>query len=176
MNNKVLYGVLSLIGIVLVATGVYAYIQYSDNTSKNSSTNTTKTTEKKDDVSTNGDQSKEEVGSTSFKSEKGVMLVVNSPQVEATVVSPLKVAGTVPGSWSFEGQFMVRLLDANGNIIAEAPAKLDGDWMSQNQVPFSATLTFDAPESGSSGLLVLERDNPSGLDKNADSLSLMVRF
>jgi hypothetical protein len=99
---------------------------------------------------------------------------LSSPAPDATVTSPLVVTGEARGSWYFEASFPVRLLDSNGNELAVAPAQAQGDWMTTDFVPFSVTLTFTTTDT--SGTLVLEKDNPSGLPENADSISIPVQF
>lgn len=112
---------------------------------------------------------------TSYTSKKGVKLTVTQPPRDAEIASPLTVAGSAPGSWSFEAQFVTKLLDGQGNTLAESPATMQGDWMTDQPVPFTATLTFVAPESPQ-GTLLLEKSNPSGLPEHSDSVSVPVKF
>ncbi len=55
------------------------------------------------------------------------------------------------------------------------PAQALGEWMTEDFVPFSASLRFAVP-STPKGKLVLEKDNPSGLPENADELIIPVYF
>ncbi|MDD5251521.1 MAG: Gmad2 immunoglobulin-like domain-containing protein [Patescibacteria group bacterium] len=102
-------------------------------------------------------------------------IFVTSPQTDAVVGSPLTVVGEARGTWYFEASFPVKLLDANGQLLAAVPAQAQSDWMTENFVPFKAELTFEAPTTAT-GTLVLEKDNPSGLPQNADELRIPVRF
>jgi hypothetical protein len=110
-----------------------------------------------------------------YKSTKSVEVKVYSPASNNKIASPLAIIGQVPGSWSFEASFPVKLKDSNGKIVAQAPAQLLGDWMTNNLVPFSLQLTWLTAQSGN-GTLVLEKDNPSGLSENDDSVSIPVKF
>ena len=65
------------------------------------------------------------------------------------------------GNWYFEASFPVTLLDANGAVLARAPARAKGTWMTADYVGFTATLVFAAPAT-SEGELLLQNDNPSG--------------
>ncbi len=103
------------------------------------------------------------------------IIKVTAPKLNEVVKSPLVVKGTARGNWYFEGSFPVRLLDANGNELGSVPAYADGDWMTENFVPFAATLTFTKPTT-STGTLVLQKDNPSGDATKDDSISIPVRF
>ena len=100
---------------------------------------------------------------------------ITSPIPNADIQSPLKVTGEARGSWYFEASFPVRLLDANGKQIAHTPAHAKGDWMTTEFMPFEAELIFIKP-STQNGTLLLEKDNPSGLSKNADEVRIPVRF
>lgn len=110
-----------------------------------------------------------------FISPKGIVIQIDTPAENSQIASPLTITGKVPGSWSFEASFPVVLKDSNGTTIAQGPAQLQGDWMTEEQVPFTATLTFAAPATAS-GFLILQRDNPSGLPENDDSISIEVSF
>lgn len=109
-----------------------------------------------------------------YLSEKNVKIKVYSPASNGSATSPLAVVGEVPGNWSFEAGFPIKLVDG-GRVIASTSAQVLGDWMTGKLVPFSAKLTYSRDVSGS-GHLVLEKDNPSGLNTNDDSLSIPVSF
>src|SRR5687767_4657272 len=100
---------------------------------------------------------------------------VNAPSPGALITSPLTVAGEARGSWYFEASFPVRLVDAEGRELAVVPAQARGEWMTPNFVPFEVQLSF-VPPSSPGGLLILQKDNPSGLPEHADSLVIPVRF
>lgn len=110
-----------------------------------------------------------------LSSKKGVVIKVYVPTSGSSVASPIVVMGEVPGSWSFEASFPVKLLDAKGNIVAQAPAQLLGDWMTDKPVPFTAKLTYTSALSGE-GTLLLQKDNPSGLEANDDSASMPLKL
>jgi hypothetical protein len=91
------------------------------------------------------------------------------------VKSPLTVTGEARGAWYFEATFPLQVLDANGKKIGQGYAQTEGEWMTENFVPFKATVTFATP-STDSGTLVLEKANASGLPQNADSVTIPIRF
>jgi hypothetical protein len=83
---------------------------------------------------------------------------VTSPAANASVTSPLHVTGIAPANWYFENQFPVRLLDAQGNVIAEAAATPRVNWTENaNPKEFDATLSFTATGPAT---LVLQQDMP----------------
>ncbi len=106
---------------------------------------------------------------------KDDLIRVTSPLPNQVVNSPLTITGQARGNWYFEASFPVKLLDANGNVLAQAPAQAQGNWMTTDYVPFTVTLTFANPAAGT-GTLVLEKDNPSGLPQNANELRIPVTF
>lgn len=110
-----------------------------------------------------------------YRSTKGVAIIVYQPKAQSTVSSPLGVVGQAPGRWSFEASFPVMLKDSTGKILANATAKMQGNWMTSSNVLFAASLIFDKP-STPTGTLVLKKDNPSGLSENDDSVSIPVKF
>jgi hypothetical protein len=94
----------------------------------------------------------------------------------AAVTSPLTVEGIARGSWYFEARFPVELRNSKGTVIAQTVAEAKGDWMTTNYVRFSATLNFSPQPAGSAGMLVLKKDNPSGLPQNGNELDIPIAF
>ena len=110
-----------------------------------------------------------------YTSPRGVKVYVYYPRANIKVTSPLPVVGEVPGNWSFEASFPVKLTDSSGKTVAQTTAHVLGDWTTSNLVIFSAQLTFPGQPAGS-GNLILEKDNPSGLAQNSDSVSVPINF
>jgi len=108
--------------------------------------------------------------------EKTDLIRLNSPRPNQVVESPLTISGEARGYWFFEADFPVVLVDWDGLIIAEGYATADGDWMTEDFVPFEATLTFEKPDYGENGALILLKDNPSGLPENDDALEVPILF
>ncbi|MFA7216378.1 MAG: Gmad2 immunoglobulin-like domain-containing protein [Candidatus Paceibacterota bacterium] len=103
------------------------------------------------------------------------LLKVASPASGARVSSPLIIEGEARGYWFFEASFPVRLLDEDGNELAVGIAQAKSNWMVENYVPFEVKIEFSNPDSDI-GYLVFEKDNPSGLPENADSVSMPIFF
>ena len=102
-------------------------------------------------------------------------LKILSPVEGEVVSSPLVIKGTARGTWYFEGVFGVKLLDENYNVIGETYVSATEDWMTEDWVPFEGRLEFSTPEFGS-GFLILEKANPSGLEKHSLTDTLKVKF
>jgi hypothetical protein len=107
--------------------------------------------------------------------EKTDLIIINNPRPNQLVTSPLEISGQARGTWYFEADFPVYLYDAEGNELAVAPATAQGEWMTEDFVPYNTTLTFEIPDT-ETGELVLEKSNPSGLPEHADELRIPVRF
>jgi len=103
-------------------------------------------------------------------------VIVQEPLPGATVSSPLVVRGQARGNWFFEGDFPLRLLDGEGQVLAQGYATAQGEWMTGDWVPFEGTLVFVRPPAARTGLLVLEKDNPSERRELDDALELPVSF
>ncbi len=110
-----------------------------------------------------------------YTTSKGVKIYVYYPRANMKVISPMPVVGEVPGNWSFEASFPVKLTNSSGKTLAQTTAHVLGDWTTSNLVIFSAQLTFPTQTPGS-GNLILEKDNPSGLAQNSDSVSVPINF
>lgn len=103
------------------------------------------------------------------------LIKITSPSPKEVVSSPVTIKGEAKGTWYFEASFPIRLLDEDGKEIAVHYAQAEGDWMTEDFVPFSATLSFPTTTVGV-GTLILQKDNPSGLPEHDDSISIPVIF
>ena len=102
----------------------------------------------------------------SIGAEKPDLIRVFSLKEGDMIQSPLRIEGEARGNWFFEASFPIRVLDGDGNIIGLGIAEAKADWMTEDFVPFEATIEFYTPRF-SAGTLVLAKDNPSsslGLD------------
>lgn len=110
------------------------------------------------------------------KSQDG--LVVDTSKVNFLVSSPLTVSGHVDGTnrWTgFEGQVgTVKLIDGNGNILAQKPLTAITDW-TKFPTSFSTTLVFLMPTT-TTGTLVFKNENPSGMEDYERQFSLPIKF
>ena len=110
--------------------------------------------------------------------EKQDLIRLNSPRPNDTVTSPIQISGVARGNWYFEATFPVILTDWDGRIIAEGYAIADGEWMTTEFVPFTATLTYNyadiAGGYSNRGILILKKDNPSGLPEHDDALEIPI--
>lgn len=98
------------------------------------------------------------------------------PASGSQVSSPVTISGEARGTWYFEASFPVEIQDAAGNVIAQGPAKAQGEWMTEDFVPFTITLTYPPQPAGSKGIIVLKKDNPSGDPARDQQTSVSITF
>jgi hypothetical protein len=100
------------------------------------------------------------------------LIRVTNPTPGSVVGKPITVMGEARGTWYFEASFPIEVRDTTGTVIATGIGQPVGgaDWMTEDFVPFSSTITV--PESFiGEAVLVLMNDNPSGMVENARTIS-----
>lgn len=99
---------------------------------------------------------------------------IAQPLAGEVLSSPYEVRGWAPGTWFFEANLPIKLVDATGQLVAITGAMTSEEWMTEDLVPFSGTLEF----SGVSGRgeLIIMKDNPSGLPEYDAEVRLPIRF
>src|SRR5450756_1203227 len=112
---------------------------------------------------------------TTSKESAADQIKVSKPQPNQVVESPLIIEGEARGTWFFEASFPVKLRDANGDVIATHFAQAQEDWMTEDFVPFKVQIKFEKPATDT-GVLILEKDNPSELSENDAKIEIPVRF
>lgn len=102
-------------------------------------------------------------------------VIVESPTKIDLVGSPVTVRGKAKGTWFFEAVFSMQIEDSDGSVLGRGVANAEGEWMTENMVPFSGDIVFNSPK-GNKGFLVLYKDNPSGLPENSKSIRIPITF
>jgi len=119
-----------------------------------------------------GDTFVEDIGN---ELEKTDLIKITNPRPNQVIENPILISGEAKGFWFFEASFPVKIFDENDFLLGIVPAQALGEWMTEDFVPFSAILSFSSP-STPKGKLVLEKDNPSGLQGQSDQLIVPVYF
>lgn len=99
-------------------------------------------------------------------------VIITTPSSGARVTSPVVVEGTAPGDWYFEAQFVGQLRAADGTVLAEAPARARGEWMTEAPVPYRAEFTLDVTQD-TPATIVLQEDMPAD-DANPREVMIQV--
>jgi hypothetical protein len=85
----------------------------------------------------------------------------------------LTVVGNARGTWYFEASFPVELM-VGTTTIAKGIATAQGDWMTEEFVPFEFEIEYATEYSGEDAVLILKKDNPSGMLENDAQLEQEV--
>lgn len=103
------------------------------------------------------------------------LIRVSNPTPGSVVGKPITVMGEARGTWYFEASFPIEVRDSAGMVIATGIGQpVNGaDWMTENFVPFSTTITIPQGFIGEA-VLTLMNDNPSGMVENARSVSFPI--
>jgi len=101
---------------------------------------------------------------------------LDSPKPGEIITSPLTVTGKARGYWFFEATAPLILTDWDGKIIAQAYIEATEPWMTEEFVPFTGSITFETPEYGERGTLILQKQNASGLPEHADAIEASILF
>ncbi|MES2134926.1 MAG: Gmad2 immunoglobulin-like domain-containing protein [Patescibacteria group bacterium] len=100
-------------------------------------------------------------------------IVVASPKPGESLGSIIDVSGRARGMWYFEASFPIQVVDDTGAVIAQDIATADGEWMTEEFVPFTATITLTSPYTGPA-TLILKKDNPSGEASRDASMEIPI--
>jgi hypothetical protein len=102
-------------------------------------------------------------------------ITIDNPKPFDVVSSPLKISGAARGTWFFEASFPIQVLNSQNEVIGNAIAQAQDDWMTEDFVAFVAEVEFESTPADK-GTLVFKKDNPSGLPENDSSFSMPVIF
>lgn len=170
MNKKII--IISIIGILFIAVIAVAGIRFSSGEDnwicqngewiKHGNPSAPMPTEPCDGQEPDGEKTKE-----------GQDVVLLSPQPNENVTSPILLQGKAKGYWFFEASFPVSLVDSSGKELSRGHVEAIGDWMTEGYVAFEGVLNFKV-NATTSAILVLEKDNPSGLPENDKKIGIPI--
>lgn len=147
---------LGAVCLLVILAGMYKYDKISDETILNNEPLVASTT-----PSTSKTFSKDDLISVKIADEP--------------ITSPYTITGIARGQWYFEASFPLELVDANGVQIARTIGTAEGDWMTTEFVPFTATFLFSTSTT-KTGKIILRKDNPSGESSRDNSLTIPIIF
>lgn len=104
------------------------------------------------------------------------LIRVNEPQPQQTVGNPITLSGEARGYWFFEASAPVLVTDWDGRIIGEGFITPTDDWMTEDFVPFSGTVSYELPVDAysASGTIIFKKDNPSDLPAHDDAFEFPI--
>lgn len=102
---------------------------------------------------------------------------IDNIKANDAVSFPLTISGSAKGTWFFEADFPITVVDAKGTKIAAAIARATEDWMTTDFIGFTATAadTLAVPAS-ETGEIIFAKSNPSGLPENNAEYRLPIKF
>lgn len=103
----------------------------------------------------------------------GDTIRVDEPVPNAVVGKTFSVAGSARGVWYFEASFPVEVTAPDGTVLAQLPATANGDWMTNDFVPYIVSLKITNGYTGPA-TVTLKKDNPSGEPERDASVSFSV--
>lgn len=112
---------------------------------------------------------------STIKNDMSDLIRVTNIVPNQEITSPVVIEGEARGGWFFEAQFPVKVVGSDGKILGTTVAQAKGEWMTNDFVPFIATVDFETPIFAS-GTLILQKDNPSGLKEHDASLIIPITF
>ncbi len=101
------------------------------------------------------------------------LIVPESPFPGAVTGKEFSVIGEARGYWFFEASFPIDLLDKDGDILVQSYAQAQGEWMTENFVPFKGEIKVPESYIGPA-TLILHKDNPSALPEHDASISFPI--
>jgi hypothetical protein len=104
------------------------------------------------------------------------LVVITQPLPGSSIVSPVVIEGRARGNWYFEASFPIVVVNADGATIGQGIAQAQSDWMTTEYVPFRAEITFTKPVTKNNGMIILQKDNPSGLPQYDDAFRVPILF
>lgn len=102
-------------------------------------------------------------------------IVVESPEVGGGVSSPVTVRGRARGPWYFEASAPVLVIDTTGKMLGQGYVTAQGEWMTEEFVPFEGTIEF-ADTDSEGGAIIFMNDNPSGDPERSKYIAVPVFF
>ncbi|MFA4999412.1 MAG: GerMN domain-containing protein [Parcubacteria group bacterium] len=108
--------------------------------------------------------------------EKANLIILSSLNPNETITSSFIIlTGQARGSWFFEASFPIEIVDANGMSLTSGIAKAEGEWMTDEFVPFTAKLELISDYKGPANI-ILHKDNPSDIPEFDDALIIPVKI
>jgi hypothetical protein len=109
-----------------------------------------------------------------------VILETALPTWNGDLSLPAEIKGKAKGTMFFEGSFPVYIKNADNEILYTSLATAQGEWMTEDYVPFEIVFTQDNKNSNSTKktkpiYLIFEKDNPSGLEEFSGSIKFILQ-
>lgn len=107
--------------------------------------------------------------------DKNDLIRLDNPRPGQTLLAgeTYVISGEARGYWFFEASFPFEVVSETGEQLFVHYATAEGEWMTEDFVPFNAELKLETGYAGPA-TLILKKDNPSGLPENDDELIVPI--
>ena len=107
-----------------------------------------------------------------YTSDEGEEINITLLELAENGGSEIKIEGSVPEGWAFEGSFPIELRAHGGRQpVAESFAEIVGD-EEDGRVDFVGLIEYEAMTDGSEPVVILRHANPSALAENDDEVEI----
>lgn len=103
-----------------------------------------------------------------------VVLANPLPGASVPVGADVVVAGAARGFWFFEASFPIEVHTLSGTLVHTAVAQAQGEWMTEELVPFTATIPGSVVKTPGAYVVTIKKDNPSGMPENDASFPFII--
>jgi len=97
----------------------------------------------------------------SIKNERIASVYLTNIERDSEISLPIEIEGQAVGKWFFEASFPAIVINNKEEIVAQGIMQAQGEWMTEEHVPFKGKLEKIADYTGPA-FIVLKKDNPSG--------------
>lgn len=112
-------------------------------------------------------------GKITYTNASSSLIQVALPFPNAVVGKEFSVIGKARGVWFFEASFPIDVIDKDGKLLAQGFAQAQGEWMTEDFVPFKGDIKVPETYIGAA-TLILRKDNPSALPEHDASISFPI--
>jgi len=154
---------ITLAVVAVIAIGVFSYITLSGYQLF------------KDQLNSPNQNGQNQTTTAQTFSSKDDLIKVTNIYNNQKISSPIRIEGQARGNWYFEASFPIRIVNENNQVIGSGLAEAQGEWMTENYVPYLAVISF-YPGTSTKGEIIFQKDNPSGLPENDNELRVPVNF
>ena len=101
------------------------------------------------------------------------LITVELPFPGAVTGKDFSIIGKARGTWYFEASFPITILDKDNKVLVNTYAQAQGEWMTENFVPFRSDVKIPETYIGPA-TIVLQKDNPSDMREKDAYISFPI--
>jgi hypothetical protein len=98
---------------------------------------------------------------------------IKSPAANSTISGDFVIRGSMPGSWYFEANAQLRIIDASYQEIAIGSVQALSDWMTTQRVPFEVKMNTSTLNTTGKATIIISSENVQGDEDGARKVKKM---